>query len=85
MFNVKLFSRHAVGTISKHGQYVAKAIDLYRKRLRSRVAAKSAVDEMKLCPPQICWASPGDQRMRRALSEVEEKTKVKVEQYPSQA
>ena len=81
MLNVKLLSRHAVGTRGRHGRYVVKAIGLYRKELCLRIAAKPAL--VNIYAPQIRWAFPGNQRVRMALLEIDEKTKVKVE-YSSQ-
>ena len=67
MFEVKLLSRHAVGSFGRHGQYVVKAIGLYHKGLCLRIAAKTVGDNLLLYGRGICWAFPGDQRVRMAL------------------
>lgn len=77
MFKVKLLSRHsvAVGTSGRHGQYhqyVANAIGLYRRRPCLRVVAMTAVGDM--CAPTIRWTFPGEQRVRKTLLEIKEKT-----------
>ena len=79
MVNVKLLSRHAVGRIGRHGQYVVKAVGLYHKGLCLRIAAKTAGDNLLLYGPGICWAFPGDQRVRMTLLKMKEKINVKVE------
>ena len=76
MCDVKLLSRHAVGTSGRQGQLVVKAIGLYRKRLCLRVAVKTAVGD--ICARLICWASPEDQRVKTALLKIE-KAQMKVE------
>lgn len=55
---------------------VVRAIGLYRKGLCLRVAAKTAVDN--ICVALICWASLEVQRVRMALLQIKEKTKMKV-------
>ena len=78
MFNVEMLSRHAVGRIGRHGQYVVRVIGLYHKGLCLRIAAKTG-DKLLLYGPGICWAFPGHQRVRMALLKMKERTKVKVE------
>ena len=78
IFKVKLFSRHVVGMIGRHGQLVVEAIDRYRKGLCLKVEAETAVDKIR-APSQIHWALPGGQRVRMALLETQAKSKVKVE------
>lgn len=46
LFNVRLISRHAVGTSRRREQYVMKAIGPCRKRPCLGVAAKTAGDDM---------------------------------------
>ena len=77
MFNVRLISRHAVDTSGTRGQYVVKAIGPYRENPCAGVVVKTTVDDM--CAPPIRWAFPGNQRVSRALLEIEGKTKVKVD------
>lgn len=72
-----------VGTSGGQGQLVVSAIALYRKGLCLRVAAKTAVDN--ICVALICWASPEVQRVRIALLQIEERTKMKVEHFKPRA
>lgn len=60
-----------------------RAIDLYRKGLGLRVAAKTAVDN--ICVALIYWASPEVQRVKMALLQIEEGTKRKVEHFKPRA